>query len=256
MMDFLASTLNAALAHCAGFAAGPGSALSVGGAMLAAGLVGGVTHCTFMCGPFVLSQMTRRLESIRPEDMSEAARLKSALLVPYHLGRITTYTVLGALAGGLIGGLSAGLTNISGMVLLLAGLTFLASALPVQWPRWRPPESLLRLQDQVLHFVAPLALSPLGARGFILGIVLGFLPCPMIWSGLLAAAGTGSAGKGGFVMACLALGTVPGLAMAAFAGHSFLQAFRIRAERAAKVAMALAGAWLCVVSIGLLAGPE
>jgi sulfite exporter TauE/SafE len=256
MMDFLASTLNAALAHCAGFTAASGPALSVGGAMLAAGLVGGVTHCTFMCGPFVLSQMTRRLESIRPQEMNESARLKSALLIPYHLGRMTTYTVLGALAGGLVGGLSAGWTKISGLVLLLAGLIFLISALPLHWPRPHLPQRLLHLQDRLLHFAAPLALSPLGTRGFILGVVLGLLPCPMIWSGLLAAAGTGGIVEGGFVMACLALGTVPGLVMTAFAGHSFLQTFRIRTERAAKVTMALAGAWLCIVSMGLIAGPE
>lgn len=248
------SFFNQALAHCENLATASGPILSVTVALFLSGLVGGFTHCAFMCGPFVLAQTTRRLESVPAQAMSESVRFRSALLLPYHAGRITTYIALGALAGGLVGGLSAGWAAVSGVLLLTAGLALVASALPVRWPGLRLPTGLLRFQTALLHFVAPLSLSPFGVRGFTLGLVLGLLPCPMIWSGLLAAAGTGSFAKGGLAMMALGLGTVPGLFVAALAGRSFFRALQLRAGSAARVATALAGVWLCIVSIGFLAG--
>ena len=50
---------------------------------LAAGLAGSLSHCVGMCGPFVMTQ------SSRFERVSQSA------IIPYHLGRITTYVILG-----------------------------------------------------------------------------------------------------------------------------------------------------------------
>lgn len=243
-----------ALAHCETLANATGPTLSISVALFLSGLVGGFTHCAFMCGPFVIAQTTRRLESIPVDEMSESLRLRSALLLPYHAGRLTTYIILGALAGGLVGGLSPSWSHFSGSLLLIAGAVLLGSALPIRWPFIRIPKGVLRFQNALVHFVAPFSLSPFGVRGFILGLALGFLPCPMIWSGLLAAAGIGSFAKGGLAMCALGLGTVPGLVVAALAGRSFFQAVRLRVGSLSRLTTALAGIWLCVVSIGLLAG--
>ena len=51
-----------------------------------------------MCGPFVLGQVMA--DARRPTaSYGEWRRLAGASLAPYHLGRLTTYTVLGAVAG-------------------------------------------------------------------------------------------------------------------------------------------------------------
>ena len=94
---------------------------------LVAGLVGSATHCVGMCGPFVISQVTSRMEQLPVEKMSEFRRLTGAALLPYQFGRLSTYCLLGVLAGYFTDSISA-LTRIwwLGPVLLLAaGLFFL-----------------------------------------------------------------------------------------------------------------------------------
>ena len=100
------------------------------GALFAAGLAGGFTHCAGMCGPFVLAQVAGFLDKVDAARMSELTRLRGAALVPYHLGRLTTYSALGALAGGLAGRVQeiAGLRWIAAGLLALAALLFLAQA--------------------------------------------------------------------------------------------------------------------------------
>lgn len=59
--------------------------------LFAAGLLGSMTHCVGMCGPFVAGQVVARLEARPAADMREFHRLTGAALLPYHLGRTTTY---------------------------------------------------------------------------------------------------------------------------------------------------------------------
>ena len=83
-----------------------------------AGLLGSMTHCVGMCGPFVVGQVVSRLEARPAAEMREFHRLAGAALVPYHLGRATTYAALGAAAAALAGGL----INVTGLRWLSAAL--------------------------------------------------------------------------------------------------------------------------------------
>src|SRR5215471_16573077 len=66
-----------------------------------AGLGGSAMHCVGMCGPFVLGQVMGDAERIAPgKGYGEWRRLAGAALLPYHLGRMVTYSALGAAAGG------------------------------------------------------------------------------------------------------------------------------------------------------------
>src|SRR5262249_45358281 len=101
------------------------------GALALAGLVGGFTHCTGMCGPFVLAQLGRQLEAVPERRMSEFHRLTGALLLPYHLGRATTYVAIGATAAFVTGSVT-GLTTFRWLelvLLLAAALFFLVQGL-------------------------------------------------------------------------------------------------------------------------------
>ena len=68
--------------------------------LFAAGAAGSVVHCGPMCGVFVLGQMSERMARLPPERLCERQRISNGLLLPYHLGRLTTYAGLGALAAG------------------------------------------------------------------------------------------------------------------------------------------------------------
>ncbi len=211
---------------------GPGQTAALPGillALFAVGLFGGFAHCGPMCGPFVLMQIgdSRR-------DALGMRRLAVGLLPLYQLGRLTTYVALGALAGGL-GATFVTLTQFRWALALLLGLaavSFLLQGLNVA-TRLLPAASGA-LGGRVAAIVARAAgpilrgsrSSYLGGRGFLLGLVLGFLPCGFLYAALLAAAATGDPVAGGFAMAAFGLGTVPALVAVGIVGASLAGRWR------------------------------
>src|SRR6185312_14724447 len=71
-----------------------------------AGLAGSTVHCVPMCGGFVLGQVADRMARVPAARLCEWQRVGRGALLPYHLGRLTTYAGLGALAG--LGGAGLG----------------------------------------------------------------------------------------------------------------------------------------------------
>ena len=68
----------------------------------------------------------------------------------------------------------------------------------------------------------PLFVDPRGWRGYGLGLVLGFLPCGLLYGALAASAATANGFHGFFAMAAFALGTMPALVILGFLGHGVL----------------------------------
>ena len=193
------------------------------GSLFMAGLLGAGSHCIGMCGPFVLAQTVARLEERPASDMREFHRLSGALLVPYHLGRLTTYVALGAVAGGLAGGVTqaGGLRWLSAALLALAALLFLAYAvrqIGVVLP-WLAKGGEGWWQRTIGKGLRPIFERPWGLRGYGLGVALGFLPCGLLYGAVAAAASAGGILEGGFAMTAFALGTIPALVAIGLAGH-------------------------------------
>lgn len=204
--------------------------------LFVAGLVGSLTHCAFMCGPFVLAQAAARLGATPADRMGEWTRLVGAAALPYHLGRLVAYAGLGAVAGG-IGGLVGGqnwFTWIAAGLLALAGLSFLGYALGgfgLSLP------GLAGFGRRLADVAGPLFARPIGWRGFALGLALGFLPCGLIYAALATAAASGGALSGALLTGAFALGTVPGLAAVGVLGHLAIARVRAPARRIGAVLM-------------------
>jgi sulfite exporter TauE/SafE len=238
------SFLAAGLAYCRAVA------IENGGVILSlafAGLVGGFTHCLGMCGPFVLAQTAARLEATPAAAMGEFHRLGGALLVPYHLGRLTTYAALGAVAGGLAGGAVglSGFRELSAVLLAAASLLFLAyAAASLGWRPARGTEGESAWARGLGRAARPLFARPTGWRGYGLGLALGFLPCGLLYGALAAAASGGGALAGSLGMGAFALGTVPALLAAGYAGHAVATRFRGLTARVAPGLLVLNAALL------------
>jgi sulfite exporter TauE/SafE len=195
-------------------------------ALLLLGTVGGLSHCAGMCGPFVLAQIASDGARLTAPGVGELRRLRGALLLPYQLGRFTTYTALGALAGGGAGLASAltGLGWLPSLFLVLAALLFLAAAVASLAPRLAlaaVPAFAARLAAPLARALAPLFADPRGWRGYAIGLSLGFLPCGLLYSALAAAAGSGSAWRGALAMAGFVLGTAGALVLVGYVGVFF-----------------------------------
>lgn len=185
------------------------------------GLIGSLTHCLGMCGPFVLSQVAARLETVPAARMSEWRRLSGAALIPYHLGRATTYAGLGAI-GGLAAGTLArwgGLRYLAASLLVIASLFLLCMAIPRLKAMLGGGGGESWWSRNLGRWAMPLFASPTGWRGYALGLALGFIPCGLLYAALATAAATGSAEAGAMGMTAFTLGTIPALVAVGAIGH-------------------------------------
>lgn len=197
-------------------------------ALFLTGLTGGFAHCVGMCAPFVLAQVGGGLAA-RPAGVPAPpvglARLRGGLLLPYHLGRLTTYAGLGGLSGALSGYVvrESGFSALLGVVLSGAMLLFVLQGLRAAGIGWAPALG----EAAAARFGAALArplrawfAQPTGTSGYLLGVALGFLPCGFLYAALAAAMGAGSAAGGFLAMAAFAAGTVPPLMVVGVLGSA------------------------------------
>lgn len=163
------------------------------GAFLA-GLVGS-PHCIGMCGAFCTAA------SSRPGGQAL-----------WHAGRLTTYAVLGALAGlagGAVGVLGTAIPGAAWLPQVVAAILLvwfaLALAGVVREPHFRLP-GLTKLGARVAGG------TTLGSR-YAFGLATGLLPCGLVYAALALPVALGSPAVGALAMVAFGLGTVPVLSM-------------------------------------------
>lgn len=159
----------------------------------------GSFHCVGMCGPIALAL---------PGGFSTRITLIGSRLL-YNLGRVVTYTFLGALFGIIgqtfaLAGFQQALSIGLGILLLAIALFSLdlesrfLSFLPVQqFTKW--------LKIGLGRFLKGKSYSSL----FFIGLINGFLPCGFVYIGLFGAMASGSVMKGMFYMTFFGIGTIP-----------------------------------------------
>ena len=172
------------------------------------GLAGSIGHCTLMCGPFVMSQA------------GKFEKASGALLIPYHLGRITTYMFIAAVFYGVVS-MTAVLVPLKVFIvaplLTMSGLLFLLSAFPklmVAFP-WAGYLSRSVQAFMPQGFLQSQGEKPQMVKLYAYGVMLGFIPCGMVFAAVMAAATADSFTHGMLAMFAFGLGTIPALMLVA-----------------------------------------
>lgn len=232
------------------------------------GLLGSL-HCLGMCGPLVLawSIFMKNSPGDLPSCRDSAAGPALAPASPpfngglhhlsFHLGRIMSYGILGALAAGLFQAAElsrvffrfrGGMTMFGGVLMILMGMVLLralplpstvskAAAAPVAWLGGAFPR-LLRSRSI--------------SSKLLLGMAVGVLPCCLLWAMILTAAATRDPLKGAMVMVLFGLGTMPALVAAGACAFFFPARWRLMGERTAAATVTVAGVVMVLHGAGIL----
>lgn len=166
---------------------------------LVLGLLGSATHCAVMCGPFALLVSDRYAQP-------RAGRPVLVAQLWYAAGRAVTYATLGAAAGyvgvwlqaaGIWAGVGRAAAAFAGLALVISAVMSLMNA-GVQFPggigRW----------SRALYQRLP-------AHPLSLGLVLGLLPCGLLYTAVVAAVAQGTPAGGAAALGAFAAGTMPSL---------------------------------------------
>jgi hypothetical protein len=209
--------------------------------LFVAGAAGSVVHCGPMCGVFVLGQMSERMARLPPQHLCERQRIGNGLLLPYHLGRLTTYAGLGALAAGsaaVFGGVPR-FGSLSAALLAMAATLFLAQALGRLLPSGIRFDRAPRAWGSLIGAVSKRIRRGSAFGEYLLGVALGFLPCGFLYAAIAAAAASVRPEQGAAAMVAFGLGTTPALMVVGIAGHAAGQRWNRTVTAAAPVLMVL-----------------
>ena len=168
--------------------------------------LGSFGHCVGMCGGIVIAYSSTKIKSSWSKQTQAIAHLL------YSFGRITTYSILGALFG-LVRGVVTFDKTTSGIFLLITGVMMVLVGLSLS--------GKIKFLTTLEHSCSKSPLyqntfkSLLGSQSlfsfYLLGMLNGLLPCGFVYVFAITAASTGSALWGAFVMFIFGLSTIPAL---------------------------------------------
>lgn len=182
--------------------------------VVALGFLGSFGHCIGMCGPltvaFALSQEDNNSKGIN------GWRFHFLL----NLGRIISYSLVGAALGGLgsafvASGQLAGIGSVFRQVMaVLTGILLIWYGLGQIKPNWLPKLPFLHPLKGMVHNQLNSGMNSLAAKHrwwtpALLGGVWGFIPCGFLYAAQLKAVETGALLGGAMTMFCFGLGTAP-----------------------------------------------
>ncbi len=203
---------------------------------LSFGLVSSL-HCALMCAPLQAVVMGQWLRN---------GQRSNWLL--YHAGRITTYILLGLVAGTL--GAALGLSNWQQEFSLVAGLILLLGYFGLKALNWDR-----RLNQIVTPFILRLQPKVKNGKGkawyYLSGNLNGLLPCGMVYAALIPVAGAASVAEAGLSMLFFGLGTLPLLLSLNLVGNALMLRFSRHVQKLIPLSVILIAGILILRGVNL-----
>ncbi|MCS7204655.1 MAG: sulfite exporter TauE/SafE family protein [Leptospiraceae bacterium] len=178
---------------------------------LSTGFFGGFAHCVSMCGPVVSSVILGKSPYL-------SFWQNTLIQILYHFGRIFTYSLIGLVMGftGSFVNTMGSLMGIKNAVLILVSIFMIFKGL--EHLHWLPSSKLYlflqKLETLGYHFsgwVRNLKESSSIWSYFLIGMVLGLLPCGLSYTAFITSSGLGDPMKGFLFMFLFGLANIPSL---------------------------------------------
>ncbi|MBC8524074.1 MAG: sulfite exporter TauE/SafE family protein [Chlorobium phaeobacteroides] len=214
--------------------------------MLLTGLAGGFGHCIGMCGPVVAAY-----------SLGEQ-KLRYLHHILYNLGRITTYMFMGAVVGltGSFLVLTASIEKIQAIIMVVAGISIIIMGIAIGgWVPLRKTTGNSTWLSSIIQKTMELFKGPRTVGTYYpMGIVLGFLPCGLTYTALLAAARASMEAEnhlagmlqGAVIMIFFGLGTAPALLLVGRVINFIGEKAREKLYKLASLIMILTGVYFVV----------
>jgi len=168
--------------------------------------LGSLGHCMGMCGGIVIAYSSTKVQDRWSKTKQSFAHLL------YSAGRITTYTLLGAMFG-FLGGVATFNNLTNGLMLIIAGIFMVLAGLSLSGKikfltllehSFAQNSWYTKVFRQLLQTESLLSF-------YILGMLNGLLPCGLVYFFAITAASTASPFYGALVMFIFGVSTVPAL---------------------------------------------
>lgn len=217
--------------------------------IMSLGFLGSFGHCVGMCGPIsVAFSLSHTQQDAQPDSAKPIATSVNQQQVLFHLllniGRILSYTLVGAgigglgsilLASGQLAGIGSDLRRyvaiFTGILLIWMGLTHVSPGLLPRFPMLHPIVQG-QLHNRLSSAMVKLSLRSHRWTPFLLGTLWGMIPCGFLYIAQIKAAESGSLWQGGAILLAFGLGTLPtmlgvGISAALVSGDRRSQLFRM-----------------------------
>lgn len=221
--------------------------------VLGIGLLWVTVHCIGMCGP-IMASLTAGMGLDRASTTRGRIWRATKAVVAYQSGRGLVYAALGmsaGFAGAAARAVVEGLAETAGLVVAVAILGVgLWKLSPFRFGRANPgPSRASQWTARALTRLRRLMPSTGPMRMMTMGLVLGFLPCVLMFWILGIAASTASPLHGAAIMLLLIAMTTPVLIVAA-CGTSLPGLFsKFDSENVIAGAMLVSGTWLLLIAM-------
>ncbi len=257
--------------------------------VIATGIGGSFTHCIGMCGPIAISQMSMRMMHV--QDIKPWSRIQCSFAIPYYIGKAITYALLAMMVAILgrnilsadtstpavayISSIRKWILGGLAFAFIIAGIRILCAApcgilftkilnfrflhiVKITWSiiktiklRWTKILGLDLISKKFGKFASNIKLKPFGVQGLLLGMILGLIPCGLVYSIIITIVSSshGNIYMVGSYAFVFGLTTIPGLFTVSYFGQYILTKWRNYFSLLYGVSM-LANAWLLLTLIG------
>jgi hypothetical protein len=174
--------------------------------ILGIAFTGSIGHCIGMCGGIVVAYSSTKV------DPNSSWMRQTLSHLAYNFGRVTTYSMLGAMFG-LMGQVIAFTPTTKGVLFLLTGIMMILAGLSLlgHFKFLNSAELSISKEGWYQNAFRKLISNKSLRSFYLLGMLNGIIPCGLVYSFAIVAASTASPLWGAIVMTTFGLATIPAL---------------------------------------------